>query len=161
MSFINQVTVRCSFLTSATIELPIGNGTYRIWDLLILPAMNFIMEYLSEDRGKLFTSFLGEDLLENKEISQLLFGDGRQLVDTSLQFYCDILNAKAMNSSLAQMLGTFETLLIERKSDYENSDKSVDALRKNRLLNYELLFAMKRVLSGSFLLVSALLNKEF
>jgi len=161
LSFMDQIATRAAFLTTATIELPIGNGTSLIWGWPTAAVIYPMLGYLAGDREGLVSSFLSEDLLESKEINQLLFGDACQLVGQAQKLHCDILSSNALNTSMARLLGAFETLLLERTNDYVNCDKSEAALKRNRLLNYELLFGLKRVLAESSILASELLNEEF
>jgi len=162
MTFMNQIANHVSFLTTAMIELPISRGTANLWDLPILSATDQMITLLAGDRKELMTSFLSEDLLENKEVSQLLFGNACKSMDQIFQLYCNILSNNAVNSSLTQLLGAFETLLVERMIDYERTDKSsAAALKANRLYKFELLISMKRVLIQTSLLVSQFLNEAY
>jgi len=160
MTFLNQFTNRVSCLTTATVELPISNGAAKIWNLPILPATGYIMTLLAGDRKEMMTTFLSEDLVENQEISQLMFGDACQLMSQA-QLYCGVLREDAVNSSMTRLAGSFETLLIERMRNYQSSDKSAAALKYNRLLEFDSLISMKRALVESSLLVSSLLNEAY
>ena len=161
LTFMNRLGNRVSFLTTATIELPISNGAAEIWNLPIIPATEYMMTLLAGDREGLMTTFLSEDLLDNQEINQLLFGDTCELLDQSYQLYCTILSDNTVNSSMARLSGSFETLLIERMRDYQSSDESAAALKANRLYQFELLIAMKRILTQASILVSNLLNEAY
>jgi len=161
LSFMDQIATRAAFLTTITIELPAYNGTSLIWGFPTKGGIYPMIGYLAGDRKGLMTTFLSEDLLENPELNQLLFGDSCELMYDSLKLYCDILISNNLNTSMARLLGSFETLMVERTNDYETSDKSVEALKENRLMNYELLFGLKRVLAETSIVCSELLNEEF
>ena len=161
ISFMDTIATRAAFLTTLTIELPIENGKTLIWGMPAEDVINPNIGYLSADRQTLFTSFMSEDVLENKDIKKLLFADGCDLMSAGLDLYCDIVTSHGYNTSLVQVLGAFETLLIERTNDFENSDRSAAALKKSRLLDYELLYGLKRVMSESGVLIATALDVEF
>jgi len=160
MTFMNQLANRVSFLTTATIELPISKGAAKIWNLPILPASGYIITLLAGDRKELMINFLSEDLLENQEVTQLLFGDACKTM--SLQPYCGTLSDNAVNSSMSRLVGSFETLLLERFRNYQVIDKtSAAALKANRLYEFDLLISMKRGLTEASMKVSQFLNEAY
>jgi len=159
--FINLIGNRVCRTIIATLELPAANGTTYIEGMKTSVAIHQYIAEMTTLRTQLMETFMDLEIVQDYQTSQLIFGNACEILGAAELTYCNVLNSKTTNSSLAQLLGAFETLLIERTDDYENSDKSAAALKANRMLNYDLLVAMKRVISDSCIFVAGLLDQDF
>jgi NADH:ubiquinone oxidoreductase subunit 6 (subunit J) len=161
INYLGRLSNRVSRTAIATMELPIENGTSIIEEMRTDVAIEVFIKELANMRKELLTHFLDSDITNDPEFSQVVFGNACSILGPLEVLYCMVLELKNTNSSMTQLLASFETVVTQRTEDYQNSDKSAQALKKNRLLNYDLLLSSKRVLADSAIFLSNMLDEDF
>jgi len=124
-------------------------------------AIEVFIKELGSMRKELLTHFMDVDITNDYEASQRVFGNACNVLGSLEALYCKVLEVKTTNSSMTQLLASFETLITQRAEDYFSSDKSVQALKQNRLFNFDLLLCSKRVLADSAIFLSDMLDEDF
>jgi len=161
ISFATQIGTKVTRAMSASVELPTSNDTMIIEDMLASEAAEKSITEINHIRNKLFDSFSDEDTLANPRVHGVLLGNGCKVLGTNDALYCNTLAAYAMNTSLVQVLWSYQNVLNDRFQNYSNSDRSTTALRKNRVLHLDTMISMRRVIANEGLVILTALNYTF
>jgi len=161
ISFATQISTKVTRSQSASLELAISNDTMMIQGMLPSAAVESSIESVNQIRNKIYDTFFDSDSSTSLEINHILFGNGCQLLSSSDAFYCSILEQKSLNSSLVQLLWSFESLIAERYEAYQLSNKSSAALRENRIMLLDTLLSLRRIIANEGLLILNFLNEDF
>jgi len=161
ISFATQIGTKVTRAMSASVELPTSNDTMIIEDIKASQAAEKSIAEINHIRNKLFDSFSDEDTLANPRVHGVLLGNGCKILGTTDALYCNTLAAYAVNTSLVQVLWSYQNVLNDRFQNYSNSDRSTTALRKNRVLHLDTMISMRRVIANEGLVILTALNYTF
>jgi len=162
ISFATQISTKVTRAMSASVELPISNDTLLIQEMLASEASGLAITEIDKIRNQIFDYFSdSDDTIAIPQINRVLLGNGCDVLGVTDIAYCSILNAYSLNTSMVQLLVSYENVLSARYQDYLNSNRSTEALRANRVLHLDTLIAMRRVLANEGLKILTSLNETF
>ena len=161
LDFVNHMNTRINIAMCTAQELPIGNGTTLIKNVNTSQGIFDVIADLKLLQTQVNEYILQSDLMENSQVKQIIFDDGCEYYDPSIQYYCKVLSNKGVQNSFVELLVLLENFVIIREQQYFASNKTVAALKAIQLQNYDYLVSVKRVLSGGSTVISSIIDADF
>jgi len=162
ISFATQISTKVTRAMSASVELPISNDTLLIQDMLASEASGLAITEIDKIRNQIFDVFSdSDDTIAIPQINRVLLGNGCDVLGITDIAYCSILSAYSLNTSMVQLLWSYENVLSDRYQDYLDSNRSAAALRANRILHFDTMISMRRVIANEGLKILTSLNETF
>ena len=160
--FLDHSKARVGLVSGSILELTSTNNTAYIENKLVLSELKDLVKEIDDFRIKIYDILLDNNENEDSEyIETILNGDACRLIDPLSVFTCNTLVSRGNKPGLVYVLSSYSDLATSVIQDYENSNKTKEALSSIKNEFFEETAILLLVAGAEIDLLSTLIDERF